>query len=127
MNNQLTAAQFRKDHCDRVEHDIQKSCIEWFDMQYPGLLLYAIPNGGKRDKKTARKLKAEGVRRGIPDLHLAVPNAHHPGLYVETKTTDGKPSDDQLIAHAYLRGHGYQVELVRNIEQFQAVVNDYLT
>lgn len=32
--------------------------------------LHAIPNGGYRDKITAGKLKAEGVKRGIPDIFL---------------------------------------------------------
>lgn len=121
-----TAHQFRKQHCDTVEHTIQKTCVDWFDLQYSGLLLYAIPNGGKRSKAQAGKLKAEGVRAGVPDLYLAVVTQTYPGLYIETKTTSGQPSDEQLIAHAYLRAQGYQVELVRNLEQFQAVVNEYL-
>lgn len=124
--NQLTAAQFCQQFCDRVEHDIQATCIEWFDLQYAGLLLYAIPNGGKRDKVTAAKMKAEGVRRGIPDLKLAVTTQEYAGLYIETKTTTGRPSDEQLIAHAYLRSQGYAVEMVRNLEEFQAVIRTYL-
>lgn len=126
MNNVWSSAQFRKNLCDKVEHNIQKSCIRWFDLQYPGLLIYAIPNGGKRDKGTAKKLTAEGVRRGIPDLHLAVTCDEYKGLYIETKTQDGKPSQEQLVAHSILRGQGYQVELVRNLEQFMTVVNEYL-
>lgn len=35
--------------------------------------LHAIPNGGYRDKVTAGKLKAEGVKRGIPDVFLPLP------------------------------------------------------
>lgn len=124
--NQYTAQQFRKQHCDTVEHTIQKVCVQWFDLQYPGLLIYAIPNGGKRSKAEAGRLKAEGVRAGVPDLYLAVVTLNHPGLYIETKTTTGTPSDEQLIAHAYLRGQGYQVELVRSLEQFQAIVREYL-
>lgn len=123
---EISADQFRKEHCDTVEHNIQKTCIEWFDLQFSSLLLYAVPNGGKRDKVTAAKLKAEGVRRGIPDLHLAVVTPSYPGLYIETKTTSGDLSDDQIIAHAYLRAQGYDVTVVRNLEQFQSVVKEYL-
>ena len=36
-------------------------------------LIFAIPNGGKRHIGTARKLKAEGVRSGVPDIFLACP------------------------------------------------------
>lgn len=36
-------------------------------------MLHAIPNGGYRDKITAGKLKAEGVKRGVPDIFLPLP------------------------------------------------------
>lgn len=127
MKNQLTANQFRKEHCDTVEHTIQKTMVQWFDMQYPGLLLYAVPNGGKRDKATAGKLKAEGVREGIPDLKLAVTTDLYSGLYIETKTTDGRLSDEQIVAHAYLRGQHYAVTVARNLEAFQRAIADYLS
>lgn len=122
----MTAAEYRDTLCDTNEHEIQKSCVRWFDLQYPGLLLYAIPNGGKRHIITAKKMKAEGVRRGVPDLHLAVPTANYPGLYIETKTRKGELSKYQVLAHAYLRGQGYAVEVVRNLEEFQTVINNYL-
>ena len=35
-------------------------------------LMYHIPNGGKRNITTARRLKAEGVKAGVPDIHLPV-------------------------------------------------------
>lgn len=35
--------------------------------------LHAIPNGGYRDKATAGKLKAEGVKRGVSDMFLPLP------------------------------------------------------
>ena len=31
-------------------------------------LLYAIPNGGARHKAVAAKLRAEGVKPGVPDI-----------------------------------------------------------
>lgn len=50
--------------------------FQWVATQenrYPELeLLHHIPNGGKRDKKTAEKLKAEGVKAGVPDICLPV-------------------------------------------------------
>lgn len=36
-------------------------------------LLFAIPDGGRRDAVTGAHLKAEGVRAGVPDMFLAVP------------------------------------------------------
>ena len=37
-----------------LEHQIQCACIDWFRLAYPKLqsLLFAVPNGGRRDKVT---------------------------------------------------------------------------
>jgi len=48
-------------------------------------LLYAVPNGGHRNKATAGRLKAEGVRRGVPDVCLPVPRGGYGALYIELK------------------------------------------
>jgi hypothetical protein len=54
--------------------------------------MHAIPNGGLRDKRTAGRLKAEGVKQGVSDVFLPVPmmdqNAmrlDYCGLYIELK------------------------------------------
>ena len=53
------------------EHDEQVLIFKWARLsegRWPELaLLFAIPNGGHRHKAVAAKLKAEGVRAGVPD------------------------------------------------------------
>ena len=44
-----------------------------------------MPNGGHRNKATAGKLKAEGVRAGVPDLMLLYPRHGYHGLVIELK------------------------------------------
>ena len=53
----------QRTHNPDREHDLQVVCVEWFRYQYPRLTmrLFAVPNGGYRDRKTASKLKDEGV------------------------------------------------------------------
>lgn len=46
--------------------------------------LHAIPNGGQRDKITAGKLKAEGVKKGVLDVFLPLP-MHFEGRTVATE------------------------------------------
>jgi hypothetical protein len=45
------------------EHRIQCSCVQWFRLAYHHYhhSLFAVPNGGRRDKVTGARLKAEGV------------------------------------------------------------------
>ena len=54
---------------------------------------FAVPNGGKRHVHTAIKLKAEGVRAGVPDLVFILPGGRFAGL--ELKAENGRLSDAQ--------------------------------
>lgn len=57
--------------------------------------LHSIPNGGLRDKITAGKLKAEGVKKGVPDIHLPYSVGKWHGLYIEMKKPSLKPKTDK--------------------------------
>lgn len=93
--------------------------------------MFAIPNGGQRSKITAANLKAEGVKRGVPDVCLPLPIVSEPcegsarvgtftrycGLYIEMKRPKsgsnqaGSTSPDQDDWIAYLRSVGYAVSV----------------
>ena len=62
-----------------AEHRLQCTCVRWFGYQYPELsaLLFAVPNGGRRDPVTGARLKAEGVVAGVSDLILFLPSDKH--------------------------------------------------
>jgi hypothetical protein len=71
------------------ESQHQRALIEWARRSratYPELrMLFAIPNGGKRNPVTAAVLKAEGVLAGVPDLCLPVKRGPYGGLWIELK------------------------------------------
>lgn len=52
------------------EHEEQKSFVKWFHVQYPKVLIFAVPNAAMRDFKLAAWLTSEGMFKGIPDLHI---------------------------------------------------------
>lgn len=114
----------------RSEHDEQALVIARADALAPSVpalrLLHAIPNGGHRNKATAGKLKAEGVRRGVPDLCLPVPMGGYHGLYVEMKAQGGKASPEQLEWHAALRANVYRVEVCVGADAAWRVICEYL-
>ncbi len=89
-------------------------------------MLYAIPNGGVRHRKTAADLKAEGVKSGVPDVHLPVPIGKRHGLYLEFKRHDGRLGDDQRAWINMLRSYGYAVAVVDTPERAVATVLSYL-
>lgn len=112
------------------EHAHQVALFCWASQQfqtYPCLkLMYAIPNGGKRDKITAANLKAEGVKAGTPDICLPVPVGPWHGLYIELKVGDNKPTDEQTLTLAELKKMGYGALWVVGWEAARDVILAYL-
>lgn len=109
-----------------IESKIQSQCVAWFRMQYPKLVLFAIPNGGKRNVITATIMKREGVLKGVPDLFLAKPSGQYCGLFIEMKKPRGALTKDQKNIHATLLVEGYGVIICRSLDEFIFWVNEYL-
>lgn len=100
---------------------------EYNEAMIPELsMMFHIPNGGKRDKITAARLKAEGVKSGVPDICLAVPRGENHGLFIELKVGSNKPSENQKKWIGMLRNQGYRVEVCYGWVEAAAVIKDYL-
>lgn len=113
------------------EHVEQSLLFQWMGHatgRYPELALaYAIPNGGHRSKAVAGKLKAEGVKSGVPDLCLPVARGSYHALYVEMKagpTSRVQPS--QADWHAKLRAEGNAVRVCYGWESARQTILAYL-
>lgn len=70
-------------------------------------MLFAIPNGGSRHPVEAARLKATGVKRGVPDMFLPVPKGKWHGLFIELKSDKGGMSLEQRAWMDALRALGY--------------------
>lgn len=70
-------------------------------------LLFAIPNGEQRSAVTGARLKAQGVKRGIPDLFLPVMRNGKGGLWIELKKVGGIVSENQWQWLEQLEFGGY--------------------
>ena len=94
---------------------------------YPELArMFHIPNGGKRDRKEAARLKAEGVKPGVPDVFLPVPRGGYHGLWIELKVDGGKPSKEQRDWLEYLNGTGYCALLCYGWQTAQMEIEQYM-
>ncbi|MHC1788546.1 VRR-NUC domain-containing protein [Solidesulfovibrio sp.] len=114
----------------RSEHEEQCIVIARAEALAPSVpalkMLFAIPNGGHRAKKTAWELKREGVRKGVSDLFLSVSRGGHHGLYVEMKAQDGRTSDEQKEWIAAARAQGYRAEVCVGADAAWRVICEYL-
>jgi hypothetical protein len=129
-----------------TEHEYQVQVIQWAEImaqgKYPVLKwLYAVPNGARTARSTANKLKAEGMKAGVPDLCLPYPMKRHGpmnlgerlwdwyhGLYIEMKSKDtkGRVSEDQKKWIAYLLSVGYMVKTAWTSEEAIKAIEEYL-
>jgi len=120
----------RKRYSRDGEHVEQVALMRWAMFaraRFPELvLLYAVPNGGHRHKATAARLKAEGVRRGVPDVCLPVARSGAHGLYIELKTERGKATFEQLGWIRALRRQGYVAEVCHGWESARSMIEHYL-
>lgn len=101
-----------KDHCPQ---------LEW---------AFAIPNGGKRDKITAAKMKQQGVKPGVPDVMIpsiqVVGGVTYAGLWLELKKVkDGTVSDHQRRWQAYLSRNGYAHRICLGYEAMRDACKHY--
>lgn len=70
-------------------------------------LMFAIPNGEQRSAMTGAKLKAAGVKAGVPDIFLPVARNGFHGLWIELKIKGGVVSEKQYEWLAKLSEQGY--------------------
>jgi hypothetical protein len=114
------------------EHDEQKALFDWAESmiaqgRIPELKnMFAIPNGGMRNKAVAVKLKQEGVKRGVLDIFLAMPSPAWNGLFIEMKDGDNVLSPDQREWKKRLEENGYRCEICRSWLAAARVLIDYL-
>ena len=121
------------------EHQEQKAVIDWWRLAckgygLPEYVLFSIPNGAHlagdsrlRAIKMAN-LKKTGLRPGIPDLFLAIPEPRFPGcgLFIEMKVKPNKPSAEQAKVIADLRAASYGVSVCYSADEAVETIKDYL-
>lgn len=126
VEHQRRAPQRRRP--DDEEHRIQCACVNWFRLQYPthASALFAVPNGGRRDRVSGAKLKAEGVLPGVSDLILLVARGGYHALLIEMKTSRGKQSPAQKEWQRDMTARGYLYVVCHSFDEFRKAIDDYL-
>lgn len=112
----------------KAESLLQSSCVEWFRFTFPQykMLLFAIPNGGKRGLLTAIRLKREGVVSGVPDLMLSLARNEWHGFYIEMKVGKNKLTENQEKFFQHAKKNGYKCEVITSLDQFIREVTYYI-
>ena len=113
--------QKRKRKPRHIEESIQVACVKWFRLQYPNLVIFAVPNGGSRNLYEAKNMKESGTLAGVADL-VIVGNGGKV-LFVEMKAGKNKQEDSQILFQNKVEKLGHKYIICRSKEQFMKEID----
>jgi len=114
-----------------TESQEQQALFSWARMQecvWPELaLLVHVPNGGLRNMPEAVRFKAEGVRKGFPDIMLPVARGGFHALAIELKRLrGGKVSQEQREWLDALTSQGWRAVVCKGWDEARMEIEAYL-
>lgn len=127
------------------ETNVQAAVVAWAELmvaRWPELAaLHAVQNwAGVKNAREGAQRKREGVKAGVPDLHLPVARGGYFGLYIEMKRVAvrvnktkaptqvrTRTTSEQDEWHARLSDLGHYVKVCWTAEEAQTVLEQYLT
>lgn len=114
-----------------TESNEQQTLFAWaraMEGRWPELaMLYHIPNEGKRSARTGARMKAEGLRTGVPDICLPVARGGNHGLYIELKRRkNSRVSADQIRWIENLMAQGYAAAVCYGCDEAIEIIQNYL-
>jgi len=111
------------------ESQLQRAVARVLDAS--GLLWCHVPNGGQRHPAVAKKLKAEGVKAGVPDVLVFeecrggyMDRTFCDGLALELKVGRNKPTAAQVEWHERLRKNGWRVEVCYTLDEVLGILRE---
>ncbi len=94
---------------------------------YSDLLIVHVPNEGQRSRVQGYKLKAQGMRKGFPDLAIYKRSGAYSGLFIEMKRKQNyRISDEQFECLYKLHCEGYATAICFGGEMAIGVINAYV-
>lgn len=101
------------EHINHPEHRQQVTFFQIMDLlaDVPETYLtFSVPNGAKFSTKFhGRLVKAEGMRKGVPDILLPISRRNYNGLAIEMKIPPNKRTKEQVIFQERLEKENWWV------------------
>lgn len=115
------------------ESQIQRAVMNWWALAHRGLgipderLLMAFPLQGARTPRNGARMKAEGLRKGTPDMFLAVARKGKHGLWIELKAEKGRLSDSQFEMLNILTAQDFKAVQTTGFDETLNILTNYLS
>ena len=104
----------------------QKQLIQWCRTRPELQYLFHIPNENTAGIKWGIRNRQLGVRSGVPDLMLPIPNKHYHGLFVEMKAANGEVSENQKKWLEALNTFRYKAVVAYGWKSAKEIIEEYL-
>jgi len=109
------------------EFEEQKAFVQYLIIR--NIEHYHVPNGGSRNVREAKNLKASGVSPGVPDIHIPIQNLEYAGLFIEMKRA--KPGKSTISVEQKkwiekLNDNGYLAVVCYGADEAIKVTEKYL-
>ena len=115
----------------KTSEENEQTCLfrwaEFAEVQYEELkLMYHVPNEGKRSRIAGARLKAQGLKSGVPDVCLPTAHGGYIGLYIEMKVKPNKPTENQKQWLRKLREQGHLTAVCYSWEEAKQLIERYI-
>lgn len=120
------------------EHKIQRALFKKWELQARSderyAAIFAVPNSSRRGAREGARLKAEGMRAGIPDIIVPIPIPKWGILFIEQKRgadprtgkAKGRLSAVQKEWISLLQALGNTVAVSYSFEETEKLVGDWM-
>lgn len=115
----------RRDDYTPSEHDVQKAIVK--TLRANKIDVFSVPNGfiSGGDYKYMNYMKAEGLTPSAFDLVINVGNGRT--LFLEVKTTKGRPSDKQIARLKFYEQNGYIAYIGYGYDDCMQFIRQYVS
>jgi len=108
-----------------TEEQIQVAVAKYLDAKLPrDWRWFHSPNGGHRLKSVAAKLKAQGVKPGIPDVCILRPTGSP--IWIELKTFGGVLTVSQREFGAWCIANKHPFKVCRSVGEVEVFLKEFL-
>jgi hypothetical protein len=100
--------------------------LKQYENKFLGDFLIKINNEGKKSLYQGARDKRLGIKAGVSDLFLAIPNKNYHGMWIEVKREGGLITKKQHEWFGKMQIMNYYTTIVYNLDDFIKEVNFYL-
>lgn len=104
----------------KPEDELQIQVATFIRYQYPRLMWWHVPNGGKRTKAEAGIFNAMGVRAGVPDLCFLLHGGR--AAFIELKAGKNSQTTSQKDFEKEATENGAAYHVARSLEDVQDIL-----